>query len=181
MSENIRQFIDQLASGQNSEAKDALENELSGRSFAALDEYKKELAKGIFGGGQEESQEELAMEEDFELDENYEQLDENMKQAVSLMKKANSEHIDKDIHSHYPKILDAVKKSGNTELHKKLSHHFGKAIEHNKQKHAAWNKAGERPSAAYNRSLDKSIDHHIQASRSLGVEKGLDKFTRHDD
>jgi hypothetical protein len=57
MSENIRQFIDQLASGQNAEAKDTLENDLAGRSFAALDEYKKEIAKGIFGGNQEVEQE----------------------------------------------------------------------------------------------------------------------------
>ena len=57
MSENIRQFIDQLASGQNSDAKETLENEIASRAFSSLDEYKKELAKGIFGGGQEESQE----------------------------------------------------------------------------------------------------------------------------
>jgi hypothetical protein len=72
MSENIRQFIDQLAAGQNAEAKDTLENELAGRSFAALDEYKKEIAKGIFGGNQEsevEQEEEFAMEEEVELDE----------------------------------------------------------------------------------------------------------------
>jgi hypothetical protein len=268
-----RQFIDQLAAGESSSAKDTLENLISIKAFESLDAYKKEISSSIFGGIQEET-EEFDMEEveldeaskpvpvdkklsqqwidhvghyynaqqgrnhsyesqakadkiykqvhkthgpkvanamashsshiyddgdesekakklrnkhgishpDYDdLHENYEQLDENMRQAVSLMKKANAEHIDKDIHAHYPKILDAVKKSGNEELHKKLSHHFGKAIEHNKQKHASWNKAGERPSAAYNRSLDKSIDHHIQASRTLGVEKGLDKFTRHDD
>jgi hypothetical protein len=53
MSENIRQFIDQLAAGQAAEAKDTLENELSARSFAALDEYKKEIAQSIFGGKEE--------------------------------------------------------------------------------------------------------------------------------
>jgi hypothetical protein len=54
MSENIRQFIDQLAAGQAAEAKDTLENELAARSFAALDEYKKEIAQGIFGGKEEQ-------------------------------------------------------------------------------------------------------------------------------
>jgi hypothetical protein len=57
MSENIRQFIDQLAAGQAAEAKDTLENELAARSFSALDEYKKEIAQGIFGGKEEEQQE----------------------------------------------------------------------------------------------------------------------------
>jgi hypothetical protein len=66
MSENIRQFIDQLAAGQNAEAKDTLENDLAARSFAALDEYKKQIAQSIFGGSQEE---ELTMEESEQLDE----------------------------------------------------------------------------------------------------------------
>lgn len=70
MSEKIRQFIDQLASGSNSEAKETLENELASRAFSSLDEYKKELAGSIFGGNQEQEQEELAMEEETEqLDE----------------------------------------------------------------------------------------------------------------
>lgn len=61
MSENIRQFIDHLAAGENAEAKDTLENELSSRSFAALDEYKKEIAQSIFGG-KEETQPETEVE-----------------------------------------------------------------------------------------------------------------------
>lgn len=68
MSENIRQFIDQLAAGQAAEAKDTLENELAARSFAALDEYKKEIAQSIFGGNQE-TEEELTVEESEQLDE----------------------------------------------------------------------------------------------------------------
>lgn len=61
MSENIRQFINHLVAGENAEAKDALENELSARSFAALDEYKKEIAQSIFGN-KEESQPETEIE-----------------------------------------------------------------------------------------------------------------------
>jgi hypothetical protein len=68
MSENIRQFIDQLAAGQNAEAKDTLENELAARSFAALDEYKKEIAKGIFGG-KEEQETEVTNETEVEVQE----------------------------------------------------------------------------------------------------------------
>lgn len=61
MSENIRQFINHLVAGENAEAKETLENELGIRSFAALDEYKKEIAKGIFGNN-EESQSETEIE-----------------------------------------------------------------------------------------------------------------------
>lgn len=56
MSEHIKQFIDKIASGENSEAKDSIENALSAKAFEALDEYKKQLAQGIFGGKQEEQQ-----------------------------------------------------------------------------------------------------------------------------
>lgn len=55
MSEHIRNFIDQLAAGEASDAKESLENELSSRSFDALEEYKKTIAQGIFGGEVEES------------------------------------------------------------------------------------------------------------------------------
>jgi hypothetical protein len=56
MTEHIRQFIDQIAAGENAEAKENLENVLSTKAFEALDAYKKELATGIFSNGQEESQ-----------------------------------------------------------------------------------------------------------------------------
>lgn len=65
MSEKIRQFIDQLASGHVAEAKDTLENELSSKAFSSLNEYKKELAGSIFGGTQE-TEEELLAQEGFE-------------------------------------------------------------------------------------------------------------------
>jgi hypothetical protein len=63
MSENIRQFIDQLAAGQAAEAKDTLENDLAARSFAALDEYKKEIAQSIFGGKEEQQETEIEVQE----------------------------------------------------------------------------------------------------------------------
>ena len=42
-------FIDQLASGQSSEAKDTLADMLSARAFEALDARKQDLAATLFG------------------------------------------------------------------------------------------------------------------------------------
>ena len=44
------QFIDQLSSGNASEAKETLNNLLSARAFESLDAKKMELAKSIFTG-----------------------------------------------------------------------------------------------------------------------------------
>jgi len=43
-------FIDQLASGQSSEAKETLSDLLSARAFEALDARKQELGATLFGG-----------------------------------------------------------------------------------------------------------------------------------
>lgn len=56
-----RNFIDQLAAGESSAARDTLENVLSARAFETLDDYKKQIAANIFGG--EESKEEAQTEE----------------------------------------------------------------------------------------------------------------------
>ncbi len=53
MTEQIKQFIDQLAGGENADAKDTLDNIISSKAFSALDEYKKELAQSVFGGTNE--------------------------------------------------------------------------------------------------------------------------------
>lgn len=58
-----RQFIDQLASGESSAAKESLENIISTKAFEALDSYKKEMASSIFGGNQEEVQTETEVQE----------------------------------------------------------------------------------------------------------------------
>jgi hypothetical protein len=49
-----RQFIDHLAAGDSSAAKETIENALSTRAFEALDAHKKQLASSIFGGKPEE-------------------------------------------------------------------------------------------------------------------------------
>lgn len=56
MSENIKQFIDQLAAGEITNAKETLENELAARSFSALDEYKQLIAQSIFGGASDQEE-----------------------------------------------------------------------------------------------------------------------------
>ena len=43
-------FIEQLAAGQASDAKETLSNLLSARAFEALDTRKQELASTLFGG-----------------------------------------------------------------------------------------------------------------------------------
>jgi hypothetical protein len=55
-----RQFIDQLATGEASAAKETLENMISVRAFEALDSYKKEMASSIFGGQKETAEAEPA-------------------------------------------------------------------------------------------------------------------------
>jgi hypothetical protein len=48
--ELTRKFIDQLAAGETSAAKETIESDLSSRSFNALDAYKKQIAASVFGG-----------------------------------------------------------------------------------------------------------------------------------
>lgn len=57
MTEQIKSFIDNLANGNNSEAKEALENILSAKAFEALDTHKKELASGIFTNSNDATEE----------------------------------------------------------------------------------------------------------------------------
>ena len=52
-------FIDQIATGDASGAKNSMADMLSAKAFEALDTRKQELAASLFGGSpQEESQEE---------------------------------------------------------------------------------------------------------------------------
>lgn len=58
---DARQFIDMLAAGQSSEAKDALSELLSTRAMEALESKKQEIASTLFNG-KEESNEKPAEE-----------------------------------------------------------------------------------------------------------------------
>jgi len=63
------QFIEELASGNASVAKDILNDMLSTRAFESLDAKKVELARNIFNGSQAEEEVEITQEEFDQLDE----------------------------------------------------------------------------------------------------------------
>ena len=60
---DTRQFIDQLAAGESAAAKETLENLISNKAFEALDEYKKQIASGIFNGQTEETETKVEVQE----------------------------------------------------------------------------------------------------------------------
>ena len=63
--ENINNFINSIAAGDNVTAKEELEELLSSKAFDALQYRKQEIASTLFGGEQEEehSNEEIESEE----------------------------------------------------------------------------------------------------------------------
>jgi hypothetical protein len=66
---DIRNFIDLVGSNQNAEAKDALEEILSGKAFEALEGRKQEIASSLYAGPEQESEEdEVAYAEGVEHD-----------------------------------------------------------------------------------------------------------------
>lgn len=62
--EQIRNFIDLVAQGNNNEARDTLDELLSARAFGALDDKKQEIGATLFGSQEqeEEQQEEPSAE-----------------------------------------------------------------------------------------------------------------------
>jgi hypothetical protein len=74
---DIRNFIDLVGAGQNAEAKDALDEILSGKAFEALEGRKQEIAGSLYSTEQpevSEEDEEVAYAEG--VDQDGEQLDE---------------------------------------------------------------------------------------------------------
>ena len=61
--ENISNFINNIAAGDNVTAKEELEELLSSKAFDALQYRKQEIASTLFGGQQEEEQDEYSEEE----------------------------------------------------------------------------------------------------------------------
>ena len=86
-------FIDQLAAGQASDAKETLSNLLSARAFEALDTRKQELAATLFGGQVEEEVEGVE-----------ESMDQPMSKNLAKGYTSNQEHGDKA-----PKMSDKQK------------------------------------------------------------------------
>ena len=61
-------FINQLAAGQASDAKETLADLLSARAFEALDARKQELATALFAGQQQQPEVEVQDTEDTETE-----------------------------------------------------------------------------------------------------------------
>lgn len=55
--EEIRNFIDMVAQGNNVEAKSALEDLISARAFDALEDKKRELSSSLFSTAEQENTE----------------------------------------------------------------------------------------------------------------------------
>jgi hypothetical protein len=94
------EFIDELALGNASTAKDILNDMLSARAFEALEGRKVELARGIFNGSQVQEEqlnlEDYSLEEleEFMVSEEFEQLDELSKSTLgSYVNKASKDAV----------------------------------------------------------------------------------------
>ena len=92
------QFIDELAAGNASGAKDILNDMLSARAFEALEGRKIEIAQNIFNGSQVQEEqlnlEDYSLEElkEFMVSEEFEQLDELSKTTLgSYVNKASGD------------------------------------------------------------------------------------------
>ena len=101
--ENVRNFVDLVALGDNIAAKEELDKILSQKSFDALDSRKQQIAGAIFGTTEEpeldldnavaELEDEEAYAEDVEHDGEQEQLDELSKATLkSYQKKAQDSY-----------------------------------------------------------------------------------------
>ena len=73
---DIRNFIDLVGANQNAEAKDALEEILSGKAFEALEGRKQEIAGSLYAGPEQESEEDEEVVYAEGVDQDGEQLDE---------------------------------------------------------------------------------------------------------
>jgi hypothetical protein len=56
---DISQFIDNVVAGNAAAAKEGLNDLLSAKAFEAINDQKKELAKSLFGGNNEENNSEI--------------------------------------------------------------------------------------------------------------------------
>ena len=64
---NIQDIINNIAEGDNLAAKEGLEHVLSAKAFDALQGYKQEIAATLYGGQEQESEEDTDYEEDEEV------------------------------------------------------------------------------------------------------------------
>jgi hypothetical protein len=118
------QFIEELASGNASVAKDILNDMLSTRAFESLDAKKIELARNMFNGSEVQEEElELSQEE-------YDQLDELSKATVrgylKGVKRENDPRIHGDSAGPANQMSDKARSLGRTEQDKEDSRYQGK-------------------------------------------------------
>ena len=115
------QFIDQLAAGNASGAKDILNDMLSARAFEALEGRKVEIAQNIFNGSQVQEEqlnlEDFSLEEleEFMVSEEFEQLDEVSKKTATSAYVARMGREDDKSPAKAVKTMDRIyKKHGAT-------------------------------------------------------------------
>ena len=60
---DISQFIDNVVAGNAAAAKENLNDILSAKAFEAIDGQKKDLAKSLFGGNSEQTENDLEVQE----------------------------------------------------------------------------------------------------------------------
>ena len=100
---NIQDIINNIAEGDNLAAKEGLEHVLSAKAFDALQGYKQEIAATLYGGQEQEPEEDTDHEEDEEVayaegvehDEDQEQLDELSKTTLASYQHKSRESFNK--------------------------------------------------------------------------------------
>ncbi len=122
--ENVRNFVDLVALGDNIAAREELDKILSQKSFEALDSRKQQIAGAIFGTTEEpeldldnavaELEDEEAYAEDVEHD--GEQLDEvSMKLATKVNRMRRGESMDNTVRGMVDRSFDSSKPHTNTD------------------------------------------------------------------
>ena len=153
---DIQDIINNIAAGENNAAKEGLEHVLSAKAFDALQGYKQEIAATLYGGQEQESEEDTDYEEDeeevayaesVEHDDNQEQLDE--------LSKATLKNYEKKSHASYQAAVDSkqdaanranviVRGGGNIEYHDKRKDQYDKAAKIMKKRTAGIVRAWDR-------------------------------------
>ena len=117
------QFIDELAAGNASGAKNMLNDMLSARAFEALETKKVEIAQTLFNNDIVEEEVEITQEE-------YDQLDELSKATVrgylKGVKKENDPRVHGDSAGPANQMLDKARSLGRTEQDKEDSRYESK-------------------------------------------------------
>jgi hypothetical protein len=90
-----KQFVDQVASGQSSDAKETIENALSAMAFEALETRKQEIASTMFGGVNENN------------DPNYHKASSHFDKAYNEYYKKNKQNHDSEEELDYAAVSHA--------------------------------------------------------------------------